>query len=772
MSGSTKGALRVKRVAFGLAIIALVAALALGASVPSASATTKQATQTITSYGQDFEVNYGTSTIWLDGATSSAIVGQVVQFYNATGGASGKVTLNGISDNNAGEVKFSDLSGQIDLSGIKTGDYNVSGEATGCVPTVISIGETSMTLKLKKDSTTIKSIPQGTPGIMVKFTSSLDPNDGVTLEVNDPSGNIIKVNPADGTVFDKVNVEHITDLEIATARWELGTYTLRVATEKEYARGLEKDSDEVELEIVSSELKIAAQKTEIVELENVKLTVTGVPDLDISLLVERNAEHAFFPASINDNPASKKIGTFNDTINADGEMEYVVYFDKIGSYTVKVKDQSGDTDDYVGIAVSKKKVTFTMPETYAIGADLVINGTANTGKTVDIAIEDIIVKVDAAIDNEGTFEVKLATPDTPGTGTEEAITIKAFIDGDFSKGDDASGVDDDGSVMVLMVTGSLTAESSVSLVSPGDSFTLTGTALGPKVVDILMVAPKGGSGNGMNPTNSEENGLPRGIVYEAATVSSSTNTWSIDIDIHEDADTGTHLAFVLTPGKNQIYDELETDDLLAGIRDNYLGGDLSKLAAKTQEQVKSILLDATTEAAGSDDFMKVLKIDVGKAEVALYSIPDVVIGDDLVITGTSNREGHTIIVKVTGPINIGTKFAKVADGKFNATFSTSEALTGAYTVEADDGDGHTDTIAVTIITPVRTEASPTPAPTSSATPTTTEQEPESIPTTQPESLEAPHSPQLPVPGFESVGVVLALLTVYLLVCERRKERRD
>ena len=772
MSGIKSGVIKMRRVTPVLVLIVIGTVFALGVTVSPVAATTKPGTQTITSYGQDFEVNHDNSTIWLDGVSSSAIAGQVIQFYNATGEASGKVTLKGISDNNAGEVKFSDLNGRIDISGIKTGDYNVTCEATGCVPTVISIGETSMELKLKKGTTTIESIPQGTPGIMVKFTSSLDPNDGVTLEVHDPSGNIMKVNPADGTVFDKVTVNHITDLEIDIAGWDLGTYAFKISTEKDYARGLEKDSNEVELEIVSSELKIEAKKTEIVEFENVKLTITGVPDLGISIVVERNAEHAFFPASINDNPASTKIGTFNDTINADGKMEYVVYFDKIGSYTVTVKDVNSDTDDYVDIAVSKKKVTFPVLETCAIGADLVINGTANTGKTIDIAIDDIIVKVDVAIDNEGRFEIKLPTPDTPGTGTEDAIKIKAFIDGDFSKGEDASGVDDDGSVMVLMVTGSLTVESSVSIVSPGDSFTLSGSALGPKVVDILIVAPDGGSGNGMNPTNSEDNGLPRGIVYEAATVSSSTNTWSNDIDVQEDADTGTYLAFVLTPGKNQIYDEIETGDLLAGIAKTYLSGDLSKLTAKTQEQINAILLDATTEAAGSDDFMKVVKIDVGKAEVALRSLLDVVIGDDLVITGTSNREGHTIIVKVQGPINIGTKFAKVVDGKFNATFSTSEALTGEYTVEADDGEGHTDIKTVNIITPIRTEASPTPAPTGNITVTTPQQEPESIPTTPPESSEASPSPQLPVPGFEVVSVVLALLTMYLLVFARRKERGD
>ncbi len=772
MKGVKKGILELEKVTVGMLVVAVVMTFAFVTLMPSASAKVVPATQTITSYGQDFVVNYDNITIWLDGTKSSAIVGQVIQFYNATGNASGKVTLTGISENNAGEVKFSDPNGRIDISGIKTGDYNVTGEpdAIGCNATVISVGEGTTELKLKKGTKTISSIPQGTR-ITVKFTTSLDPNDGVTLKVTYPNGDTMKVNPADANaVFDKVNVFHVTDLEINTAAgWELGIYKFKVSTEEEYARGLRKDSDEVKLEIVSPELKIKAEKTEVVVSEKVKLTVTGVPDHNISIYVERGAEHATFPGGINDNPAGNKIGNLSDLmIDADGKSEYVVYFDKIGSYTVKVRDldTTPQTEYSVDISVSKKKVTFTMPETCAIGADLVINGTANTGDTVDIAIENRIVKDDAAID-KGKFEVKLLTPATSGTGTEGAIKIKAFIDGDFTDGDDVSGVQDDGSAMVLMIVGDLTAESSSTLVSPGDSFTLSGTAAGSKVVDVLTVAPKGGGGNGMNPTNSEDNGLPHGIVYEAASVSGDF-TWSVDIDVNEDADTGTYLVFVLSPGRNKIYDGIRTGELLDGIGAKYFGGDLFRLAGKTQEQINATLWDGTIGTAGSDDFMKKFTIKIGTAEVKLYSIADVVIGDDLVVTGTSNRDGHSIIVKVKGPVNLGTKFATVENGKFKATFSTSEALTGEYTIEADDGEGHGDATTVNVITPVRTEASPTPTPTATPMPTTSQEMPATQAAAQLENSSTSTSSELP--GFEAVFAITAFAVVYLLVLVSRKKR--
>jgi len=773
MKDVKKGILKVEVVTHRMVVTALVMAFAFATLMPPVSAKTVEATQIITSkYGPQFIVNYDNITIRLDGEKSSVIVGQEIQFYNATGNASGKVTLTGISTGITGEIRYSDPYGRIETSGMKTGDYNATGEATGCNLTTISVGETAMELKLKKGVTTVSSIPQGTR-ITVKFTSSLDPSDGVTLKVTDPSRIILKVNPADGTVFDKVNVTHLTDMEINTAGWELGKYAFLVSTEDEYARGLRKDSNKVELEIVSPELKIKAEKTEVVVSEKVKLTVTGVPDRNISISVERGAEYARFPGGVNDNPRDDKIGNLSDLrIDADGKNEYVVYFNRIGSYTVKVKDldTTPQTEDSVDISVSKKKVTFTMPEICAIGADLVVNGTANTGKTVDIAIGNRIVKVDVAIDKKGKFEVKLPTPATYGTGTEGAITIKALIDGDFSSGQDVSSSTDDGSVMVLMITGDLTAESSATIVPPGDSFTLSGTALGSKVVDIIIVAAKGGGGRGMNTANSDANGLPRGIVYEAASVSSDF-TWSAVIDVDRGADTGTYLVFVLSPGKNKIYDGIRTGELLDGLKTKYFGGDLLRLAGKTQEQINATLWDATIGTAGSDDFLKKLTIKVGTAEVTLYSLADVDIGSDLVITGTSNREGHSIIVKVKGPVNLGTKFATVENGKFKATFSTSEALTGEYTVEADDGEGHTDTTTVNITTPVRTEPTPAPTTTPLATPLLTPPAPASTPTAQPENASTSTPSRLPVPGFEALLVITALVTVYMLVW-RTGKRRD
>jgi hypothetical protein len=117
-------------------------------------------------------------------------------------------------------------------------------------------------------------------------------------------------------------------------------------------------------------------------------------------------------------------------------------------------------------------------------------------------------------------------------------------------------------------------------------------------------------------------------------------------------------------------------------------------------------------------------------------------------------------------MDLGTKFATVENGKFKANFSTSEALTGEYTVEADDGEGHTDTTTVNIVMPVRAETSPTPAPTTTPASTTPQQVPESTPTAQPENASA--SPSSRLPGFEAVFAIAAVVIVCLFISMFRR----
>jgi len=745
-----------------LAIAAVLAALAVSASASVVPATP----QIKASYGQNFTVNYDNITVKLDGIASSVILGQDVQFYNATGNSSGVVTLVGTSENNAGETRFSDSTGWLDTTGMKTGKYEANGTSAGCNLTVIHLGITEIIMDLKKGTSTVSSVPQGTD-FTIKLTTSLDPNDGVSLKVKDPNGDTLKKNPADGTVFSGVNVSHVRDLDINTSGWALGTYTFQVSTSATKARGLSMKSEEKALKITTSAIEIKAAKTTVAKGESVKLTVTGVPGHEMTVSVVTGAQYATFPGGVNSNPADDTVGSLiGKKIGSSGKKTYTVYFNKTGSYKVKVEDLNSKEVDTVDISVVKQKVTFNMPDTCVIGDDLVVNGTATAGDTVDIAIDDVIVKIDIPIDENGNFKEELPTPDTRGTGVEDDIEIEAFIDADYVVEQRVAYFNDDGSTTVSMVSGSLTVQNSSRAVALGDSFILRGTAPGSDAVDIIIVAPRGGGGKGVDPSNSALNGLPSGITYETASTSGASDSFSIEIDIQKNADTGTYLLFVLTPGKDGVYGRLNTGDLLAGLEATYAGGDLSNLAAKAQEQIEAIITDATVGTAGSDDFMKMLQIKIGEGMVKLDPVADVEIGSDLVITGISNREGRSINVKVTGPADLGKKMVSVTNGVFTATFDTSEALPGEYTIEVDDRDGHTDTTSVNITTAV----SATPAPTPTATVTATATPEASIPTPAPATnLSSNPTSNNTMPGFETVFAIAGLLVAgtYLFIRKRR-----
>ncbi|VUT28313.1 MAG: hypothetical protein SYNGOMJ08_00883 [Candidatus Syntrophoarchaeum sp. GoM_oil] len=439
--------------------------------------------------------------------------------------------------------------------------------------------------------------------------------------------------------------------------------------------------------------------------------MTGSPDNTINVAVTRSGEFAVFPPGVNDNPSSEITGSLTDELDdVDGENIYSIYFTRSGSYTIEVQDLNSGEMDSVDVSVVKKKALLDPPDTCVIGDDLKINGTVNTGNTVDIAIDDVIVKINIAVDSQGQFTEELPTPRTHGTAVEGDIELKVFIDEDLAVGENVKDLSEDGSALAMMIGGSLSLDGSPAFVARGDTLRLTGTAPGFDSVDLLAISPKGGGGDGLNPSDSDLEGLPPGITYYSESTSGTDSRFSFEIDVQDGADEGEYLLFVLVPGKDGIYGRTGSSYLLDGVGENYAGGNLQNLASKMQDELDAIIKDATLGAGGSDDFVKILYLGVSESSVKLDKIEDVVIGDDLVVTGSSNREGCSVAVRLYGAMDLGRELVTVEDGRFSAVFETLEAVTGTYTVEVDDrDDGHTDTAVVRIIVPTPLETfSPTP----------------------------------------------------------------
>jgi len=241
----------------------------------------------------------------------------------------------------------------------------------------------------------------------------------------------------------------------------------------------------------------------------------------------------------------------------DGMGIYAVEFNDTGTYTIKVLDKNDPSTytDTVDITVTDKAVIFDVPDIVIIGERFTIKGTANTGDTVTIAVEDEVVqKLDALVIAEnGEFKVEIDTSagDAPAAfKIPGSVRVRAYIGrpkassytdtiGTFEK--------EDGAIAVLMTIGELTAELSTNAVAQGYDFTITGYAKGSKSVDILIVAPEGFSGSNIEGS--------KGMYHSSTSVTTSDDSFYKKISVGDDVDTGAYLVMVLSPGSDGVWDK-------------------------------------------------------------------------------------------------------------------------------------------------------------------------------------------------------------------------
>jgi len=696
---------------------------------------------------------------------ASVLIGQKLNFVGGIG--SEKIQGDPASDTVAGELFTADSTGKFDTSSMtETGIYYVNPSTSGTTvvhwDAKLAVSRPTMTLDIKAGGISVSSITEGTE-LEIDFANNLNGSDMVSLVITDPDGNTIKATPSQN--FSKINVSYLMSqygvgAGVDTSDWSLGTYTFKVATKVNAsaglgAQGLDMSSNEETIRMLKSAIDIKAEKTTAPELEVIKLTVTGVKGSNISIATS-DAAHTIFPGGSNDNPIAETTG-FNHTIDADGTRIYTVYFDETGSYTITVTDYDADTDDTVDITVTEMAVTFDLPITVVIGEKFIMKGTANTGDSVDIFVDGLLYTKlnNLVLDEDGTFSEEMTADGDIGMSVPGSIRLKAWIDctetGSGTGRAYAPPIPPvDGDTAVLLVEPGLTAEIALETVAQEDSFYVKGTSKGARSVDVLTVSPKGASGKGMDPLTAY-----KGLTYKKPSVSSIDDTFSQKIIVDENANTGSYLVAVLYKGRDGYYGTTgnETKTLIQAL-EGY--GDLT---GKTQEQVLAMLVHLTTKA-GSDDLIWVGKIKVEAAKVTFDTIADVAIGEPLAVAGTTNREeGHAILITVKGPVELTPEIALVENGTFSATFDTTDAEVGIYTVTADDGDGHTDDATVEIVKEIVPVATPTPEPTAKPTATPA---PTAVATATPTPTPTEE------PGFEAVFAIAGLLSIAYLVLRRRK----
>ena len=207
----------------------------------------------------------------------------------------------------------------------------------------------------------------------------------------------------------------------------------------------------------------------------------------------------------------------------------------------------------------------------------------------------------------------------------------------------------------------------------------------------------------MAPTGYSGSNIEGGSVMYHASTPVTHNTFYKKISVGDDVETGNYLIMVLSRESDGLWGKvgylklIGTEAEMRAVPSDYALADYT-LATMTQDEIYTIIENIT---ASCDDLLWKSHINVETPFVSLDPITSVVVGEPLVVTGTTNREnGYVIVVTVKGPVELTQQVVKVENGTFTAIFDTSTAKVGTYTVQANDGDGHTDSATVEILSTI------------------------------------------------------------------------
>jgi hypothetical protein len=619
-------------------------------------------------------------------AVQTVLIGQDLEFSN-TDWSAAPVVYRYVYGNLENTYPVTESGGKYYINNVNwqtTGAYYVNGNISN-YEAQLSVEDPKMPLTLKVKDREVTTIARSTSlNIDVGGINLLD-DDKVDLVIIGPNGQITEKN---GQMFKGITVATLKSMNgdnaIDTTGWDIGPYTFQVKTKPDYACGLDVSSAKKALSIIEGTISIRADTIEVTELTFVRLTVTGVPGHQITVKSDPLSQNAYFPAGLDDNPMGEETRWFNDTIDDDGTRTYAVEFNATGFYMIRVTDWAEvDSYDTVDISVIEREVVFDVPSTVVIGDMFHVKGTSNTRRTVTIAVNGEVVQAlsQIVIDENGEFSEEI---DTSSFAAPAAFKVPGLVT--------LTACGAVGSTTVFMVRPWLTGSQSTDTVEPCDEFTITGTAKGAKSVDIMIVAPKGFSGSNI------EGG--KYMYYSTTSVTASDNTFYKKISVGENVDTGRYLVMVLCPGSDGLWGKFgypklyDPDDI--NNPDTSLGQ--YTLTTRAQTEMLEILGDMM---ALSDDLILVDYVTVGEQEtLTLNPIADMVTGETLVVTGDSSmKEGSAIWLTVKGRyFEIVPQAAYVSGITFNATFDTTGAPPGIYTVQALDGYGRTATTEVLIYT--------------------------------------------------------------------------
>jgi hypothetical protein len=587
-------------------------------------------------------------------APQKVLIGQNLQFE----GFNGPVAIYRMVSGDIGNVYLADDNNRIyNVNWPTSGAYYVNYDsATKDYVAQFSVEDADMPLSLKGAGTNIMIDTRG---------MNLYPEDQVDLVVLGPGGQI-KYDWMNNLQFTDITVVELTSNfggspnTLAIAGWYIGTYTFQVKTDPENACGLEAESAVWALELTNVEIAIEAEATSCIELQTVKLIVTGVADDEINVEVLPISPNVIFKAGMDDTPQDAT-NWFNDVIDADGVRKYALEFNDSGTYTVRVTvtgpatiggiwNPRVYTYDTVDITVSEKLVTFDMPPTVTIGENFTIYGTANIGATVDIAVDDYVYQLlnDLVIDDNGDFSVDIATAEIATFSDSGPVILTAYIDRAAGAGDAFEACDGTAELFMLNDAGG------------GINISASGTSVGKNETIILAISAVPNHNVSVTTSDPAHTAFEYNR-YDFTGTSSNiitiapADTISIPADVR---DCGSHTA---AKDINGVWETMNADGILKfAVHFTDLG--TYKITATDY---------GTNDPTATRLDEEGVNITVTAKKVS-FDVPSVVvIGDKITIKGTVDIGTH-VSVYVDDVLYRKLQNLVIADGKFRQEVKTTE----------------------------------------------------------------------------------------------------
>ena len=467
-------------------------------------------------------------------------------------------------------------------------------------------------------------------------------------------------------------------------------------------------------------------------------------------------------------------------------------------------NENASTDDEVDLEVVEGEISISSPsDTYVVGSEVDINGTANEGID-EVAIyarnnQDYqLVQIDGsptiATEGDDNFEESdivlggnLDPDDT--SGGNDILSLPGTYRIGVISAQDADTADDsddepDASLTTSEFNRGLSSQQSIRVLDTAleSSFvtyngqiatddaqiTFSGTAPGKDSVVVAFVGPRGQA------------------VAQEISVDDDDTFSEEDFALPSDTlSEGTVSAHIISSGRDSTFGDgftnTESDlaDIIASGREGGSDGDTDfSGSANTGDQVRELIISNTVDDTASDDLITTETFRFADGLTTIDSITNPVANNGTIeIQGQTNQRPDENVITVElldeegDSVTISDTEQWGTNGNWNATIELSAAETGNYTVEADDGD-NSDRVSVQVVEQV-TEETPTPEPTPTteeptptATPTpTAEPTPEPTPTATPTATPTPET-GTGTPGFGIVVALIALVAAALLAVRR------